>query len=230
MAAFSPVMSNKLYIQIHNQIKDAILNGTYKPGDKLPSEKELCQIFNVSRVPVREALCALELNGLVDSVQGGGVYVRNWQKSEDDPLPQIEPEEIIRVRMLLEPAIVRQAAHNLDEESRKELEAILVTMRKESANGPISRATDNAFYWAVGKACGSPLCSSIMEIVFKAMDQTLWSLLAGKILSTKKSTDRINREHIKIAEAILAGQEEEAEKLMAEHLKQFHEAIQGGEE
>ncbi|MBO5544082.1 MAG: winged helix-turn-helix transcriptional regulator, partial [Oscillospiraceae bacterium] len=51
-------MSNKLYIQIHNQIREAILNGTYKPGDKLPSEKELCEIFNVSRVPVREALCA----------------------------------------------------------------------------------------------------------------------------------------------------------------------------
>ncbi|MBQ5670894.1 MAG: winged helix-turn-helix transcriptional regulator, partial [Oscillospiraceae bacterium] len=76
MATFNPVSSNKLYIQIYNQIHDAIINGVYKVGDKLPSEKEFCAMFNVSRVPVREALCALELNGLVDSIQGVGVYVK----------------------------------------------------------------------------------------------------------------------------------------------------------
>ena len=76
MAAFKPVTSNKLYIQIYHQIYAAIMDGTYKVGDKLPSEKEFCAMFNVSRVPVREALCALELNGLVDSMQGVGVYVK----------------------------------------------------------------------------------------------------------------------------------------------------------
>ena len=76
MAAFKPVTSNKLYIQIYHQIHDAIMDGTYRVGDKLPSEKEFCTMFNVSRVPVREALCALELNGLVDSMQGVGVYVK----------------------------------------------------------------------------------------------------------------------------------------------------------
>ena len=76
MGTFKPVTSNKLYIQIYHQIYHAIMDGTYKVGDKLPSEKEFCAMFNVSRVPVREALCALELNGLVDSMQGVGVYVK----------------------------------------------------------------------------------------------------------------------------------------------------------
>lgn len=76
MADFKPVSSNKLYIQIYHQIYGAIMDGTYQVGDKLPSEKEFCAMFNVSRVPVREALCALELNGLVDSMQGVGVYVK----------------------------------------------------------------------------------------------------------------------------------------------------------
>ena len=65
MKEFSPVISNKLYIQIYNQLHHAITSGRFKVGDKLPSEKELCQIFNVSRVPVREALCALELNVII---------------------------------------------------------------------------------------------------------------------------------------------------------------------
>ncbi|MFR2646808.1 MAG: winged helix-turn-helix domain-containing protein [Blautia coccoides] len=74
MSDFTPLTTNKLYIQIYEQIKDAVLRGKYKVGEKLPSEKEFCQMFNVSRVPVREALCALELNGLVESVRGAGVY------------------------------------------------------------------------------------------------------------------------------------------------------------
>ena len=83
MAAFKPVTSNKLYIQIYHQIYAAIMDGTYKVGDKLPSEKEFCTMFNVSRVPVREALCALELNGLVDSMQGVGVYVKQRPEAID---------------------------------------------------------------------------------------------------------------------------------------------------
>ena len=80
----SPVSSNKLYVQIYNQLVEAIRSGMFKVGEKLPSEKELCQTFNVSRVPVREALCALELNGLVDSIQGVGVYVKKTSPTITD--------------------------------------------------------------------------------------------------------------------------------------------------
>ena len=96
MSAFSPVTSNKLYIQIYNQIRDAILNGTFKVGDKLPSEKELCETFGVSRVPVREALCALELNGLVSSIQGLGVYVKEVNTITNDWTQEIDPQDIIQ--------------------------------------------------------------------------------------------------------------------------------------
>ena len=103
MPSFSPVTSNKLYIQIFNQIRDAILDGTFKVGDKLPSEKELCQMFSVSRVPVREALCALELNGLVESNQGQGVYVREIHSVTNDWVQEIDPQDIIQARRLMEP-------------------------------------------------------------------------------------------------------------------------------
>ena len=54
MQDFNPIYSEKLYIQIYNQLHDAIVSGKYRVGDKLPSEKELCTMFNVSRVPVRQ--------------------------------------------------------------------------------------------------------------------------------------------------------------------------------
>ena len=170
MQGFSPVASNKLYIQIYNQLHDAIISGRFQVGDKLPSEKELCQAFNVSRVPVREALCALELNGLVDSIQGGGVYVKAQQSEEE--LPQvIEPQEIIRARMVLEPDIAREAALHLDEENRKVLEELLEKFHAESKVGVITKETDRAFHLALAKASGSTMYVMIMDLVFKAMEQ-----------------------------------------------------------
>ena len=125
MQNFSPVTSNKLYIQIYNQIRDAILNGNYSVGDKLPSEKELCQMFNVSRVPVREALSALELSGLVESVHGAGVYVKRLNVVSNDWVHAIDPQEIIRARQSLEPEVAREAALNINDLERRRLREIL---------------------------------------------------------------------------------------------------------
>ena len=99
MPAFSPVTSNKLYMQIFHQLRDAIMAGTFQVGDKLPSEKELCEMFGVSRVPVREALCALELNGLVESNQGQGVFVKEIHSVTNDWINEIDPQDIIQTRM-----------------------------------------------------------------------------------------------------------------------------------
>ena len=125
MAAFKPVTSNKLYIQIYHQIHDAIMDGTYRVGDKLPSEKEFCTMFNVSRVPVREALCALELNGLVDSMQGVGVYVKERPAVIDSALLRSLTEE----RRASTAAVVRAA---LAEDENNPLWVMIERILKET--------------------------------------------------------------------------------------------------
>ena len=125
MAAFKPVTSNKLYIQIYHQIYNAIADGTYRVGDKLPSEKEFCTMFNVSRVPVREALCALELNGLVDSMQGVGVYVKERPAVIDSALLRSLTEE----RRASAAAVVRAA---LAEDENNPLWVMMERMLKET--------------------------------------------------------------------------------------------------
>ena len=125
MAAFKPVTSNKLYIQIYHQIYNAIADGTYRVGDKLPSEKEFCTMFNVSRVPVREALCALELNGLVDSMQGVGVYVKERPAVIDSALLRSLTEE----RRASTAAVVRAA---LAEDENNPLWVMIERILKET--------------------------------------------------------------------------------------------------
>ena len=222
MQGFSPVSSNKLYIQIYNQLYDAIIGGHFQVGDKLPSEKELCQIFSVSRVPVREALCALELNGLVDSIQGGGVYVKA-QAAEKNLSEDVEPQDIIRARMVLEPDIAREAALHLDAENRKILEEILEKFQAESKVGVITKETDRAFHLAIARASGSTLYSRIMEMVFKDMEQSLWELILSRTIATQKYRDQNNLEHIRICEAILNGRADDAHEFMKSHMAMLYE-------
>ena len=65
-----------LYLQIKNQIRQEIEAGRYASGDKLPSEREMCETYGVSRIPVRKALEQLETEGLIQSFQGKGSFVR----------------------------------------------------------------------------------------------------------------------------------------------------------
>lgn len=68
--------SAPLYLQVKNHIQRQIEEGRYADGDKLPSERQLCELFSVSRIPVRKALEMLESDGLVRSFQGKGSFVR----------------------------------------------------------------------------------------------------------------------------------------------------------
>src|SRR5687768_2190682 len=70
------VVNRKLYIQIAEQITAAIDSGEFKPGQQLPSERDLAQELGVSRPTVREALIALEVAGLVEVKVGVGAFVR----------------------------------------------------------------------------------------------------------------------------------------------------------
>lgn len=70
-----------LYYQIEAMLREKIENGVWKPGMLLPSERELCRMFNVSRGPVRQALHDLETDGLIYAIQGKGVIVN------EKPLP-----------------------------------------------------------------------------------------------------------------------------------------------
>ena len=68
--------ASPLYMQIKELIQKEIENGHYTDGDKLPSEREMCEAYGVSRIPVRKALELLEAEGLIQSFQGKGSFVR----------------------------------------------------------------------------------------------------------------------------------------------------------
>lgn len=220
---FTPVSSSKLYIQIYNQLLDAILSGKYSVGDRLPSEKELCAMFSVSRVPIREALCALELNGMVATQQGSRVFVKRATLDEPNKsLDAVDPQEIIHVRTVLEPDIAREAAAHIDESERQELASIIARLHLEAKSDVYTTATDKEFHLFLARTSGITLYEIIMEQVFQAMEQKMWELILYRTVQTQKYRERNYSEHINIAQAVLDGREDDAYTFMKEHMEQLY--------
>ena len=185
---FGPVASKKLYVMIYKQILDKIQDGTYKIGEKLPPERELCVQFEVSRAPIREALSALELNGILGSRQGGGVYVISTQPSAinssgpNELSQNIAPEDIIEVRTLVEPFIARMAAMRANDEDLEAIEAATKRMEEETSDGVYSPLTDEDFHKLIAQASHNDLLIKIMVDIRDSMKQKMWSLSVTRLL------------------------------------------------
>ena len=121
---YTPIHSGRLYEQIVAQIETRILNGELRPGDKLPSERELAEQFGVSQTAIREAMKALTQKGLVEIHPGRGTYVTDSTsqaiRHSIDLLVKIGSEDGIRdlveVREIIEPEIAGLAAFRASEE------------------------------------------------------------------------------------------------------------------
>ena len=223
MSAFTPVSSSKLYIQIYNQIRDAILNGSFRVGDKLPSEKEFCEMFGVSRVPVREALSALELNGLVESVHGAGVFVKEVSLVTTDWVEETDPQDIIQVRVLMEPEIARCAAMNIREEEKAHMREIMEQFRLEAESGDYSSVTDRNFHMSIARGSGNHMYPVITDLIWQAMEQRMWKLILSRTVTAEENRKQHYEEHMEIAEAILNRNAELAFQNMKTHMSNLEQ-------
>lgn len=126
--------SDSLYHQVIDNIRQLVVEGKLKAGEKLPSERELAEMYGVSRVPVREALKTLEFLGIVQNVRGDGVYIQNIQTQ--DLLQNVEfavrdsgndlLAELFEARSAIEAKAAQLAAlRRTDEDIEEMLEAIL---------------------------------------------------------------------------------------------------------
>ena len=221
MQSFSPVSSSKLYIQIYNQIRDAILEGRVSVGDKLPSEKELCQMFNVSRVPVREALSALELSGLVESVHGAGVFVKEVNVVSNDWVHEIDPQEIIRTRQILEPEVARDAARCISEIERERLRGIMERFRAEAEVESYSSKTDEDFHRCLARASGNQMFIVLYDMIWKAMEQKMWSHIQERTINSEFYRQGNYAEHMQIGQAVLDGDADTAFEIMKLHMERL---------
>jgi DNA-binding FadR family transcriptional regulator len=227
--SFNPVSSKKLYMQIYSQILSEIQSGSIKIGDKLPAERELCEQFGVSRAPIRQALSALELNGIIYSRQGEGVYVKNTQVTPDRSqsaifFNSISPEDIVEVRMNIEPLIVKFAAQRATNEDIEELRRTIEEMEKETKAGVYVPETDEKLHYGIAKASHNDLFINMMAAINNAMkQQEMWKFIRDRTVTRPDYRDVNFKEHQLIIKAIEEHNEKEAVEIMTNHMQNLYD-------
>src|SRR6476661_8208281 len=170
------VENRRLYRQIADQIARLIERGEYRPGDRLPPERDLARQLGVSRPSVREALIALEVEGYVEVRIGSGVYVveRAARAASVEPLAEDSgPFELIKARWLIEAECAALAAKSATRAQLRAIEEALDQMEAERERGVMPLDADYAFHLRIAEASGN----SALVLVVK----TLWSQRTGPL-------------------------------------------------
>ncbi|KRA67329.1 GntR family transcriptional regulator [Caulobacter sp. Root656] len=145
----------KLYQQIARAIATAIGDGRYGPGDKLPSERELADDFGVSRPTIRDAMIALEFQGLVEARQGSGVYVNAAAPPGEDPAEvEVGALELTEARRLFEGEACALSAATITEADLTRLEQVVGQMAGGVAADEAERLEQD-FHLAIARATGN---------------------------------------------------------------------------
>lgn len=216
-----------LYEVVAQQLREAIIDGTLKPGQTLPNETELASQMAVSRPVIREAFRFLQAQGLIHISRGikGGAVVGNLDSlyllenvADMIRLRKLKVDHLIQVRQFVEPEVFRLATENATEEEIKAIEEIIEqTSREEEVD---RRMTLNAeFHLAVSRACGNPVYAAIMG---RVLDFTLAFV---RTLKPKQIILHDDHDHLIIFEALKARSTEEASRLLLEHVNSLHEQI-----
>jgi len=174
-----PVRRSRIYEHIVDQIHALIREGRWAPGDQIPPERELAERFRVSRTSVREALRALEMQGIIESRQGGGTFVRSADtEALVPPLAaailrgQREMTEVLEVRELIEPGISRLAAMRANPEVVAELEQILDRQRECIASGRPFVDEDTAFHYTLARAADNHILLRLHNVILDVLRES----------------------------------------------------------
>ncbi|MBC7667558.1 MAG: FadR family transcriptional regulator [Gemmatimonadaceae bacterium] len=161
----------KLYQQIARAIATAIGEGRYGPGDKLPSERELADDFGVSRPTIRDAMIALEFQGLVEARQGSGVYVNASPVVEDTADLEVGALELTEARRLFEGEACALSAATIAGEHLAHLDQMVVQMGRCVSPDDIERL-EQAFHLAIARATGNAAIEAGVEDLWTLRQQS----------------------------------------------------------
>ncbi|HNQ37821.1 MAG TPA: FadR/GntR family transcriptional regulator [Prolixibacteraceae bacterium] len=201
-------ISQTLSQKIERKIEEAIRQKKLVPGAKLPSERELCESFAVSRTALREALRRLSARGLISVRKGSGMFVSEIKT--EDAIKSLNLyydlkfdtnliSQIIEVRRLFEPEIARLASQNHAREDLDLLrENLLELINCDPDNTQMEVDLINRFHMNLSKATGNPIIMITMEPIYTLLPR-MRNLIYGNIEGEKEYTVRLQQ---KILDAV----------------------------
>lgn len=220
---FTPIKNTKVYEQVMEQIKEMILDGTLKKGDKLPSERDLAEQLGISRASLREAIRCLEIIGLIESRQGEGNFIRSsFQNTFFDPiaimyvLNECQLKEVFQLRRVLETEIAIDAAKKVRDDELDYMKKLLDKM-KTSDDEDERVKLDVEFHYKIAEASRNNLILNILYSVSTIIDEFIKD--ARKKIINNKHKDDIDFQHMEIWKSLKEHNPSKAEEAMKKHME-----------
>jgi DNA-binding FadR family transcriptional regulator len=210
MPPFKSLRKPPLSKEVEEQLRKSINAGVYTPGDKLPSERELVDQFQVSRVTVRDALKNLQILGLISVKRGihAGAYV-----SEPNPQPitqsidnlvqmgKLNFAHLIEIRLYIEPDVARNVALHCTPEDVEKLKALLGRAESDlETSRKKARLTNVRFHSEVANITHNALIIFLSESITQVYSAMLIEMTHTKL--DKKGIEKLIAEHRTIMDAI----------------------------
>jgi GntR family transcriptional regulator, transcriptional repressor for pyruvate dehydrogenase complex len=211
------ITTKKVSDSVVEQMEEMIKSGTFQPGEKLPSVRQLCEMFGVGRSAVRDAITTLKGKGAVEVKQGEGTYVLEFDSTRlfnnQLLLPRSRDiKELFQVRKILEPEIAEMAAIHRTEE---DLQHIGKIFSSPSQNGWES---DYYLHAAIANAAGNKIMIELIQFISTTMKNAMIDF-HHYIEKNPSTVQMIEKQHLEIFEAIQSGLPHKAKQMMADHLR-----------
>lgn len=212
--------------QVFRQMKEQVIKGEWKPGEKIPSENELARLMGVSRVTVRNALQRLSALGLVETRFGEGSFV--CRTDADAMLQPLIPaaylgdkglEEVLLLRRMLEGPVCEAACSSASREDIQKLCSLLGEMEQYRNDLKQFASADYRFHLELARMTGNTLLIKIYSIINDVMENAF-----EKIVLARGSQSGLYY-HSRLVEAFERGDGSAARAVMEEHMQDLYESF-----
>jgi GntR family transcriptional regulator, transcriptional repressor for pyruvate dehydrogenase complex len=231
--SFQAITPHRAFEEIAGQIRAMVANGRLRPGDRLPPERELATLFQVSRNTLREALRSLEISGLLASRKGasGGAFVREGSAEvivggmrDLYHLGAITPEQLTEARIWLSELVVRVVCERATEDDLAALQANVEAARAADRAGRFEerQRLHREFHVLLGRATRNPIIAITMEGTMEVMGHFIARIGPRENAFTLPSRDRLLK-HLRARDADAASKEMAAflERMQRGYLAQW---------
>jgi DNA-binding FadR family transcriptional regulator len=214
----------RLYRQIAGQLRELLAGGEFPAGARLPPERDLARQLNVSRPSVREALIALEVEGLVEVRMGSGIYVREAAAAAPggvDALGEAGPLELIRARAMIEGEIAAAAAQHATKKQVAGIEEANRQMEEDAAQGRNPLAADRLFHVRLAEITDNSALIGVVSQLFDGRMGPIFRKLSHHF-DDEKSWAAAITEHRAVIDAVAGHDPAAARARMQRHMSMAH--------
>lgn len=214
-----PIRKTRAYEEIVRQVQSLTASKAFKPGDRLPSERELAERFQVSRVTVRQALSVLQAMGVIESRVGDGTFAGGTRNSVVTVLapmlhaPKSTLLEQLELRRLIEPEVARLAAERATDAQVGEMRRSLARQQRLLDQGQSIIEEDSALHLIIARSSQNSLLVRMMESIHELLRDS-----REESLRARATMERSLAGHRRIVDAIARHDRPAARQAMLRHV------------